>query len=237
MQKNTKKPYTLHAFHLPIVILALALGILAYFGYLGTGITGDGVSVLGSNSNKGGNSSNSNKNKKAVETVNSKKYKENTANVVNTLEKVSKTEEEIGNIETSQEIQEVADTQDENDEDIADAISEVESRPKWKTLLIGSDYKNLGQLRSSLVHVTNDIRKLTNNTDEVIDPASQTLLQAQIKLLTEERNRIIDVVVDNKESFSLLGWVVKLFSGNTVPPIGGIGDVDETTESTSGVVD
>ena len=223
-------------------MLALAVGGLVYFGYLGTGNTGGGVSVLGSKSNKGGNSDNSvnsnkNKNKATVETVNSKKYKESISNVVNSLEKVSNTEEEIGNTETGQEIQKVADAEEENAEDIAEAISAVESRPKWKTLLLGSDYKNLGQLRNSLIHVSNDIRKLTNNTEEVIDPTSQTLLQEQLKVLTAERNRIIDVIVDNKERFSLLGWVVKLFNGISTPPIGGIDNVDETTESTSGTTE
>lgn len=242
MHKNIRKPYSLYVFHLPLLLLALALGGLAYLGYIGTTKNDKGTSVLGTKSNKGENSNSTlgagkNKNKNTVETTNSQKFKKNMDNFVTSLEDVSDTEEQIGNTETSQEVQEVADSQEEETENVADAIGAVESRPKWKILLLGSDYKNLGKLRSSLVHVQNDIRKLSRNTDAVVDPSSETVLQAQLTALTAERNRIIDVIVDNKEQFSLLGWVVKLFSGTTTPPIGGGGDVEETTESTSGATE
>ena len=238
MSKNNRKTYMLSVFSAPLVLLALAVAGLAYTGYINTNKQNREVSVLAAKSNKGKNSiklTNSNKNKDIEETANSIKFKENMGKFVNNLRKVSTTEEAVGNLETSQEVQEVADTEEENTEDIGDSIKAVESRPRWKTILFGSDYKNLGQLRSSLVHIQNDIRKLSSNSGNITDSANQTQLQTQLTLLTEERNRIIGVIVDNKEQFSLLGWVVKLFNGDSVTSTtSAIGGVEETTQSTSG---
>jgi len=228
---NNRKTYKLCVFSAPLVFLALTVAGLAYIGYIGSNSGNRKQSVLASKSSK---AQNSNKNKGVKETLNSKVFRQNISKFVNNLEQVATSEQEVGNIETSQEVQDVADTEEQNAEDIADSISAVESRPKWKTLLIGSDYKNLGQLRSSLSHIQNDIRKLSSNSGNITDSANQTQLQTQLTLLTAERNRIISVIVDNKEQFSILGWVKSLFSGGETPTTGGIGGVEETTESTSG---
>jgi hypothetical protein len=240
MSNHKRKTYTLYVLHLPILLLALSVALLAYLSYLGDNKCNSRISILGSKSNKGEETNGSlnsgkNKNKESAKTENSRKYKENITKVVNKLDQVAKLEEEIGNTETSDEVQKVAETEEENVDNVANAIEAVESRSKWKTLLIGSDYKNLGQLRSNLIHITNSIRKLSANTEEVVEETNQTQLQQQLQALMNERTRIIDVIVANKEHFSLLGWVVKLFSGESAPPLGGIDDTEETTESTSGI--
>lgn len=241
---NKRKTYTLYAFSLPVVILALVVAGTSYVNYLGTNGVKESSYVLGSKSKavKSNKSSvtSSNKDKNVKTTVNSKKYKETITEVVNTLEEVAAEEGIIGNVETEKEVQEVAETQEEIVGEVADAIDAVESRPQWKSLLIGADYKNLGQLRSSLVHITNDMRKLNKNIDEVMVLDNQLMLREQLELMTQERARIINVLVDNRENFSILGWAFRLFNNydeeaalNTTP-VGGIDQVEETTEATEG---
>ena len=49
-----------------------------------------------------------------------------------------------------EEVKAVAKEQNESKEKIMDAMEKVESRGKFKTLLFGTDYKNIGKLRSEI---------------------------------------------------------------------------------------
>lgn len=160
-----------------------------------------------------------------------KQHKKNITEVVNKLEEVADTEGAAGNTEASQEITEVANTAEETAADTVEAIDAVESKPKWQVLLFGSDYKNLGQLRSSLAHNTNDIRKLSRAADVVEESSSSAQVQGTLATLELERQRIYDVIKANESQFSILGWVARFFTGYTPLPIGGgVDDVDEGTE-------
>lgn len=159
-----------------------------------------------------------------------KQHKKNITEVVNKLEEVADTEGAVGNTEASQEITEVANTAEETAADTVEAIDAVESKPKWQVLLFGSDYKNLGQLRSSLAHNTNDIRKLSRAADVVEESSSSAQVQGTLATLELERQRIYDVIKANESQFSILGWVARFFTGYTPLPIGG--GVDEGTGDT-----
>jgi hypothetical protein len=149
--------------------------------------------------------------------------------VVNELEEVAKTEELQGNTEVSDEITELADTSETVTSETVEAIDEIETRPTWKTTLLGPDYKNLGQLRSALAHNDNAIRKLTKTFGEVTTESTAGI-QTQLSTLLEE--------------FSLLGWVSRFLLGYkplpaeepnpTLTPTP-VPTVPESTESTPSV--
>ena len=110
------------------------------------------------------------------------------------------------------EVEEVASEVEENKDEVADAIDEVESKNKFKKFLVGTDYKNLGQLRSNLVHNENQIRRLTKLTKGTVNEEDQVALQEQLTVLMQERERIKTVITDNEGGFSLLGWVFKFMN-------------------------
>lgn len=136
--------------------------------------------------------------------------------VVEGLEEVAVVEEGVGNEDVGQEISDVAENIEDIAEDNVEVIDEIESRPAWKTFLVGPDYKNLGQLRSSLVNVDNEIRKINKTMTRVEGAESDTALQERLGELNQERNRITEMIRENEESFSILGWVARLLSGYKV---------------------
>ncbi|KKP78104.1 MAG: hypothetical protein A2271_02105 [Candidatus Moranbacteria bacterium RIFOXYA12_FULL_35_19] len=119
-----------------------------------------------------------------------------------------KTREEIAG-----ELEEVAEETEETQDETVEAIEEVEQQNAFKKFLIGTDYKNLGQLRSSLVHNENQIRKLTRLSGSIEDGEVETAVTAQMTLLMQERERIKNIIMENEDGFSLLGWAFRLING------------------------
>jgi len=106
----------------------------------------------------------------------------------------------------------VAQQQNESKEKVADAIDKVQNRSKLKTFLIGTDYKNIGQLRSEMVKTGNQVDQLNRLLGQTTDAESKTALQAQTQALEQEQQKINDFLKANESKFSLFGWLVKLFS-------------------------
>lgn len=151
--------------------------------------------------------------------------------IVNGLEEIAVEEEEVGDEEVGEEIQDIADEIEDVAVDATESIDELEERPGWKTFLIGTDYKNLGQLRSTLVHSENSIRKITKTMARVEGADSDTALQERLGELNQERNRIIQIIQEEEGKFSLLGWVSKLISGYTGEESGTDTGIEEVVES------
>lgn len=93
-----------------------------------------------------------------------------------------------------------------------EALEELEKEGRWKTFLVGTNYKNLGQMRSSLAHYENQIRSLQRLMVNAT-PESQAEIQAAIDGLEAERTRIREMVQAKEGQFSLLGWMFRLING------------------------
>lgn len=146
-------------------------------------------------------------------------------------------EQENNKIRTSEgiveELEDVAEEIEETEDDTIEAIEEVEKQNGFKKFFVGTDYKNLGQLRSSLVHNRNQIRKLTQLSAGVTDEEAKVAIQEQLTTLMQERERIKTVISDNEGGFSLLGWVFRFMNGYPKDSI----DEQEETELENEVVE
>jgi len=109
-------------------------------------------------------------------------------------------------------VREIANAQNDSKEAIADAIDAVKNRSGLKTFFIGTDYKNIGQLRSEMVKTENQIKQLTELLGQMTVAEDKTSLQAQIQSLEQGQQKINDFVKVNEDKFSLFGWFVKLFN-------------------------
>lgn len=156
--------------------------------------------------------------------------KEKTESVAKTLKELAKGEKAIGNAEVSNQIQEAAIEQEQIQAKTTDAIEQVETRGKVKTFLLGSDYKNLGQLRSNLVQNRNQIRKLTQTMNKLQNSADVTVLQEQLTILMQERERIKNFITTNESNFSLFGWVSRFLTNYEKTPINEQEEKDLTDE-------
>ncbi|HRY63007.1 MAG TPA: hypothetical protein P5267_00135 [Patescibacteria group bacterium] len=89
-----------------------------------------------------------------------------------------------------------------------EAMERVQTRSKIKTFLFGSDYKNLGVLRSEMVQTRNRLEQLNRLTER----ATSTMeFRDEITSLEQEQNKIETFIQEQESKFSLFGWLVKLF--------------------------
>jgi len=140
--------------------------------------------------------------------INAQEHRSVVANFVQSLlNAASSTSGEIG-----QQVRLIARQQNESASTTIQAMEMVQTRNKIKTFLFGSDYKNLGALRSETVQTRNRIEQL-NRTMTSIQNASDTVqIQAQIQTLEQEQTKIESFIKAQEGKFSLFGWLVKLFN-------------------------
>lgn len=96
-------------------------------------------------------------------------------------------------------------------EAIREKMDKIETRSSFRTFLFGSDYKNLGALRSELVTSDNHIERLTKALDKTTSSTIKSSLEAQITQLQATKTKAETFVKDNESKFSLFGWFIKLF--------------------------
>lgn len=228
MNQKTKLSY------LFVIVLSLVFG----FASLAAVAKNDNAKaqLQGKNKAKTVNLKNFEKADKTKGVTNAQLHREKSEEMTRTLKEVANEEKTTGNTKASNQIQQVVVEQEQNQEQTADAIEQVETRGKVKTFLVGTDYKNLGQLRSSLVHNRNEIRKLTQALNQVQTNEDKAIIQAQLLTLTQERERIKTVITINESSFSLFGWVSRFLTNYEQPPIN---EQEETqlTNEVEGAID
>jgi len=99
----------------------------------------------------------------------------------------------------------------EAEEKTAKAIDEVEKRDSLKTFFFGTDYKNLGELRSTIMTTENHIERLTRAMVSTTDATVRSGLSAQIEALKNTASSTEVFIRDNEGKFSLFGWFVRIF--------------------------
>jgi hypothetical protein len=138
--------------------------------------------------------------------VTAESHRSTVATFVKSLLAVADREGGIG-----KEVRVIAQQQNDTKEKTAEEIKTVENRSKIKTFFLGSDFKNLGDLRSQMVQTRNQIAQLTRLAEKAENPESKTELQSQILTLSQEQASIDNFITQNEDKFSLFGWAVKLF--------------------------
>jgi hemerythrin superfamily protein len=138
----------------------------------------------------------------------SEEHRSAVANFVRGLLDVANREENgIG-----EQVRVVAKEQNDSASTTARAIEKVEKRSKIRTFLFGSDYKNLGALRSEIVKTRNRIDQLNRILENIQNASSTADLQGQIQTLEQEQTKLEDFVKENENKISLFGWLVRLFN-------------------------
>ncbi len=140
--------------------------------------------------------------------INVEEHRSTVSNFVQELQGVA--DNQKGGI--GEQVRLIAQEQNQVREKIADEIESIQERNKIKTFLIGSNYKNLGKLRSEMVQTRNRLEKLTRLMEQTTNQADKTELQNQIQIMEQERLNIENFVKTNESKFSLFGWLVKLFN-------------------------
>jgi len=140
--------------------------------------------------------------------INAAEHRSVVANFVQGLLKVA--DREKGGI--GEQVRVVAQQQNQSDATATEAINKIQNRSKIKTFLIGSDYKNLGALRSEVVHTRNRLDQLNRLLPTVQNASDTVEIQNQIQTLEQEQTKIENFIKAQEGKFSLFGWLFKLFN-------------------------
>jgi hypothetical protein len=134
------------------------------------------------------------------------KHRSRVANILQSLLDLADEDHGIGD-----DVREVAHEQASSSEEAAKAMDEVAARSALMTFLFGTDYKNIGVLRSTLKTTQNHIDRLTKAKEKVASAEVKAGIDAQIAAL-EKANADAEVFVKaHEDAFSLFGWFAKLF--------------------------
>lgn len=136
----------------------------------------------------------------------SEQHRSSISSVVQDLTSLAGKDKNIG-----EDVSAVAKEQEVSNERATEAIKAVEARGGFKTFLIGTDYKNIGALRSEIVTTQNSIDRLTKAKDRAIDDAVKAGLDTQINVLQDTSSSTLSFIKTNENKFSLFGWFVRLF--------------------------
>jgi len=145
---------------------------------------------------------------KNAKAITGDEHRSTVANFVQTLLNVA--DREKGGI--GEQVKVIAQEQEQNKEQTADQIESIQKRNKIKTFLIGTNYKNVGALRSEMVQVRNRVEQLTRLTEQAKNQEDKTSLQEQVQTMQQEATNIDAFLKANESKFSLFGWFVKLFN-------------------------
>ena len=134
-------------------------------------------------------------------------HRNRVSEIVQELNKVADKDNKIGD-----EVKVVAQEEKDISEKVKEKMDKVEKRGGFKTFLIGSDYKNLGALRSDLVTTKNHIERLNKALERANSSTTQTELEAQIKDLTDTQTKAEAFAKSMEGKFSLFGWLLRMFN-------------------------
>lgn len=109
------------------------------------------------------------------------------------------------------EVRTIAQEQASSSEKVSEAAENVARRGWIATLLVGSDYKNLGMIRSELSTTENRIERLSREMERMASSTEKTAVLSEIQSLRDEQSEIEGFVEENENKFSVFGWVVRLF--------------------------
>jgi hypothetical protein len=139
--------------------------------------------------------------------INAVQYRSVVAGAVENLLQVADRQGGIG-----QQVRAIAQQQNQSAETAVQAMEKVQTRSKVKTFFVGTDYKNLGTLRSEMVQTQNRLNQLNSLMTNVQNEGDKTELQTQIQTLEQEQTKIESFVKAQEGKFSLFGWVARMFN-------------------------
>ena len=158
-------------------------------------------------SKSGNGNQTQNQNQEQQGQVNAEQHRSAVANFIQSLNGIADRETGIG-----QQVRTIAQQQNQSANTAIRAMEKVQTRSKVKTFFFGSDYKNLGALRSETVQTRNRLEQLNQLMESVQNEGDQTELQNQIQTLEQEQTRIESFIKAQEGKFSLFGWLVKIFN-------------------------
>jgi hypothetical protein len=131
-------------------------------------------------------------------------HRSTVATFVQSMLEVSDRERGIG-----AQVKVIAQAQNDSEKETTDTIVKIENRSGLKTFLFGSDYKNIGILRSSMVTTANQLAELKKLSDKAVTSADKAEIKVEIQAMEDMQVKINAFISAHENEFSLFGWMLK----------------------------
>jgi len=110
------------------------------------------------------------------------------------------------------EVRAIAQEQASTSDKVKKDMDEINNENPLKRFLFGTNYKNTGELRSTIVTTRNHIDRLKNALEKTTSTSTKAELAAQISELEKVASSTEAFIKANESKFSLLGWLSKFLS-------------------------
>lgn len=120
------------------------------------------------------------------------------------------TPDRVGGI--GQQVRVIAQAQNQNRAELEKKVDAIEGRSRIARLLFGPNQKDLDDAKVLLDKNLAQITELEKLQAQVTDKKDQNELDKQIKVLQQADKQIQAVLDENKQGFSIFGWLVRLFN-------------------------
>jgi len=127
------------------------------------------------------------------------------------IQNLNRVNERNNNPETGEQIRSMVQNHQNVQARTMTALHKMNQRNQTLKFLIGPDYKNAGQVRSDVVGLRNDIRKLEQIKQGSL-PEDVEDIQSAIDELQFEANGLDSQLAEELSGFSLFGWLAKLLA-------------------------
>jgi hypothetical protein len=134
-------------------------------------------------------------------------HKSRVASIVKDLLSVADRDWGIG-----EDVRIVAREQASTSEKVKKDMDEVDSESSLKVFFLGTNYKNTGDLRSTIVTTQNHIARLKKAEERTTSTTTKTDLEVQITELQKVASSTQAFIDANEGKFSLFGWFVRIFA-------------------------
>lgn len=145
----------------------------------------------------------------------------------NSIRKMEKLQEQINDPEVGEQVQETVQNQTREQEAIQTQLDKMDARPGFLKFILGPDYKNAGQVRSSIVRLQNQVKQMTRIRENLTDPEDLQTIDDAIATSQDSIDGYKDLLSEKLTGFSLFGWLASLLTGYTPEP----SPLPEATES------
>ncbi|KUK66024.1 MAG: transmembrane(s)protein [Parcubacteria bacterium 34_609] len=129
------------------------------------------------------------------------------ANAVQEMLQVAERNEGI-----SGQIRVIAQNQNQNQERIEKSIQKIQKRNSLTSFFAGPDYREIDKAKEIASQNNQQIEKLNQLKDQVVDSNDQQQLIEQIESLKQANLEVEDYLQELQKGFSLFGWLFKLIS-------------------------
>lgn len=117
--------------------------------------------------------------------------------------------QELGGI--GEKVREIARQQNASEDKVTPNLEKVKNKNKIRKFLFGTDFRKTKEIKKEMQEAQKRLRELERIKADVENSEDKAAIEEQIKNFQDNINQVLKEVQAEEESFSLFGWIKKIF--------------------------